>query len=119
MKASHLSIFLAGLVLIACSSNDPIPAQVQVSLDFSHVVDTQPLQFDQIIYKNALNQDFSIKTLKYFVSSFTLYKKNGDIVEFDDIHYIDARIPESLSLTLTKKIPTGEYTGISFILQGE
>ncbi len=117
MKIWHSLIFLLGATLLTTcqKSTEPEPATVDFTLHFRHVVDGQPLQLDQLIYKNALGQEYSIKTVKYFVSRFQLHKADNTIIELPGIHYVDIRLPETLSYTFAQKIPQGDYTGISFV----
>ncbi len=70
---------------------------------------------DQPIYTNAVGQQYSIKTVKYFVSRVTFHNSNGTDYVSPDIHYVDIRDTGTLSLTLTNKIPYGNYSGISFV----
>lgn len=114
----RLTVFLAsllGLLFIACDNDEPDPNSVTVNLQFNHLVDNVPVQLDQLIYKNALDQDFSIKTVKYFISGFKIHNPDGSTIDFDDIHYIDIREPATLSYIFEDKIPPGDYAGISYI----
>ena len=114
MRPIYFFIALMGF-FISCDKDEPNPNNIDVNLQFLHLVDNAPVELNQLIYKNALNQDFSIKTVKYFVSGFKLYKTDGSVLSFDDIHYIDIYDEESLNYTLTDKISGGDYSGISFI----
>ena len=115
MKTQLFFIALLGSIFFACNNNEPAPDNISVNLQFSHLVDNAPVQLDQLIYKNALDQEFSIKTVKYFISGFTIHKNDGTVISFDDIHYVDIRTSETLSYTLSKKIAPGDYAGISFV----
>jgi hypothetical protein len=116
MKNVGFLILLVGLVVASCkSTNDVNPNTAEVGLHFFHYVDGVPVQLDQLIYKNALDQQFSIKTIKYFISGVKLYKEDNTTVELSDIHYVDARTPETLSHIYSEKILPGNYTGLSFV----
>jgi hypothetical protein len=108
-------LFALTLAYLSSCSDDPDPNTVVVNLQLSHLVDNEALQLDQMIYTNAAGQEFSVKTLKYFISDFKVHKIDGGFIPFDDILYIDVREPESLLHTLSKKIAPGEYAGISFV----
>jgi len=116
MKGIRFFTLIIGLAIISCSPNDEaIPDNVDLKISFSQFVDGTPVQLDQIIYKNALDQQFSIKTIKYFISQVKLYKADNSVVEIPDIHFVDIRTPETLIYTFSEKIPVGDYTGISFV----
>jgi len=116
MKNVGFFILLIGLVLSSCKSDEDVnPNTAEVELHFFHYVDGVPVQLDQLIYENALDQQFSIKTIKYFISGVKLYKADNTTVELSDIHYIDVRKPETLSHIYSEKILSGNYTGLSFV----
>jgi hypothetical protein len=115
MRTSLVLLILFAIVQNSCNSNEEATPAVDITLSFNHLVDNEPVIMDDIRYKNALDQEFSIKTIKYFISEIKLYRKDGSALSFDDIHYIDQRTSETLYHTLSKKVPLGEYTGISFV----
>lgn len=116
MKRSFFFSVLLSMLIFSCNTNEKIePNNIEFNLGFSHVVDDSPVQLDQLIYKNALDQDFSIKTIKYFISEMKLYKADNSTLIFSDILYIDIRTAETLNYTFPGKIAEGEYTGISFV----
>ncbi|MEN8247869.1 MAG: MbnP family protein [Bacteroidota bacterium] len=109
-----ISIFL--FLLVGCK-DDPYdnPDKVALTFEFTHFVDGAPVAMDQLIYQNALEQDFSIKTIKYFISDVKLYKSDNTVISLNDIHYIDGRDSTTVSYTFTNKIHEGDYTKISFV----
>lgn len=116
MKTSIFLSLLLSLLIISCKTEENTnPNTVELNFKFSHLVDAAPVQLDQLIYKNALDQDFSIKTVKYFISEMKLYKADNTVIIFPDIYYVDIRTPETLNYTFSQKISTGDYTGISFV----
>jgi hypothetical protein len=116
MKFLRYLFLLPALLIFSCSDDDHVdPNLVDLTFNFTHLVDDVPVQLDQLIYKNTLNQEFSIKTVKYFISGIKLYKDDNCVIEAPDIHYVDIRTPETLTYLLSKKISIGDYTGISFV----
>ena len=103
------------MILLSCDNDTPGPNTVPVNLQFNHLVDNSSVQLDQLIYKNALDQDFSIKTIKYFISDITFHKSDGSKIAFEDILYVDVRTPETVMQTLATNLPVGDYSGISFV----
>lgn len=108
-------IIIAGLALFGCNGNEPTPNTVEVEINFDHLVDGEPVVYDQIIYQNALGQDFSIKTIKYFVTRLQFHEADGTSIIVSDEFYVDAREPERLVQSIGSKIPQGDYTGISLV----
>ena len=108
---------LSMLVLLAgCNSKETVdPNVVAVNLQFAHLVDGIDVTLDQVMYKNVLGQDYSVKTIKYFVSRVQLHQADNSTIDLDDIIYVDVRTPELLSQELSQKIPIGDYQGISFV----
>ena len=116
MKISIFLSLLFSLLIISCKTEENTnPNTVELNFNFSHLVDAAPVQLDQLIYKNALDQDFSIKTVKYFISALKLYKADNTVKIFSDIIYVDIRTPKTLNYTFASKISAGDYTGISFV----
>lgn len=117
MKASGFVMAVLVITLItACEENIKVDtATAEVTMLFDHLVDGNKVQLDNLIYKNALNQDYSIKTIKYFISGVRFHRLDQQSVELNDIHFVDIRDTESLSYVFEQKIPQGAYTGISFV----
>ncbi len=115
MRNSILLLILLALLQISCNPTEEATPTVDLTLSFNHLVDGEPVIMDDIRYSNALDQEFSIKTIKYFISEIKLYRKDGSTLAFNDIHYVDQRAAETLYHTLSEKVPLGEYTGISFV----
>jgi len=116
MKGLSVFAIIIGLSIVSCNNKEDVaPENLDFKINFTQLVDGVPVQLDQMIYYNALNQLFSIKTIKYFISDVKLYKADHSVIELPDIHYIDIRIPETLNYVFLEKIPAGDYTGISFV----
>ena len=116
MKGTIFFSLLLSLSIFSCNSNEKIePKSVEFNIDFSHLVDGSPVHLDQLIYKNALEQEFSIKTIKYFISEVKLHKADNSVIEFSDIHYVDIRMPETLNYVFSENVIEGEFTGITFV----
>ncbi|MCF6342879.1 MAG: hypothetical protein L3J31_08760 [Bacteroidales bacterium] len=108
-----LGLSLGTVLFISACKKDEITEQ-QLIFTFNHFVKTDAVEFDTIIYENAFGNPYSVATLKYFVSDFTLHLADGSTVLIDDEHYVDARDASTLTYTPQVKIPLGNYTGLSF-----
>lgn len=113
MRFTALAIFI---FLAACDNQETInPDVVTVNLHFRHLVDGSEVILDQVVYKNAIGQDYSVKTIKYFISRVQLHTDDNSTIDLDEIFYVDIRTPESLTQQFSRKIPAGSYRGISFV----
>ena len=83
------------------------------NVDFKAVVDLAPLQFDQP-YTNSLQETYSVKTFKYYISDIELTGSNSYKVSVNDCFLIDASNPASTSLSL--KAAPNKYDHISFTI---
>ncbi len=113
-----LILFLSFSVLLflsTCTSNSVAPDATTVTIGFVHLNNNQALELDNIKYINKVGQEYSIKTVKYFVSKITFHKEDGTAFVSPNIHYVDIRDSKTLSLELPEKIPYGTYSGISFV----
>ncbi|NOX46079.1 MAG: hypothetical protein GXO89_03780 [Chlorobi bacterium] len=94
---------------------DPVNKDATVLFTLNHNVNGEQLVFDSIQYQNASGNDYSVATLKYFVSNITFHSTNGSSFVIDGEHYVDAADPSTLNYSPNVKIPEGEYSSISFI----
>lgn len=120
IKNTILILVLIPLFLTSsCKNNkdnvNPVPASTQIEFSFEHSVGSKELNFNSIEYTNAFGNNYSVETLKYFVSDITLMKDDGTVVLIDEEHYVDAKDENTLLFKPETKIPTGEYLSISFI----
>ena len=121
MKFTLITLIIIALsctLFISCKNDTDdidINFDAQVHFVFSHHVGSETLAFDTIKYTNAAGNNYSVSTLRYFVSDFVLTKDDGSKVTFDEIHYIDGT--DESTFTFDPKIvtPAGEYTSLSFV----
>ncbi|MDX2359593.1 MAG: hypothetical protein QNK23_02225 [Crocinitomicaceae bacterium] len=85
------------------------------NFDFVHELDGSSFFYDTILYQHPAGQNYSVQTLKYFVSNIVLYKTNGDSVFIDIAHYVNARDAASTTFEYTESIENASYTGIAFV----
>ena len=121
MKNFYFWIIISSTILLAhCKSEIPDPvtptANTTVGISFNHLVNGLDVQLDSLMYQNANGDTFSIRTIKYFISSITFHRQGLSDIVLDDIHYVDQSITNSLDYICGNKIPSGSYTGISFTI---
>jgi hypothetical protein len=68
-----------------------------------------------IQYFNAFGNNYSVITLKYFVSDFRFYKADGGVVFVDEAFYIDAADATTMTFIPLSKLPLGDYNSVSFV----
>jgi hypothetical protein len=89
-----------------------------INLNFSFVNDNDSLLLDSCIYRNAAGNLYEVNDVQYFISKVMLVDENGSTLEISDnqgIHYVDIRIPSTLTWRIPDEIPTSNYQSISFV----
>ena len=89
-----------------------------ITLNFSFVVDNEPLRLDTCMYQNAAGNLYEVNDVQFFISHVRLETTSGEIVEIADnqgIHYTDIRIPGTLSWDIADILPADEYKSITFV----
>lgn len=119
MKKIALMLVMA-IVAFGCNKDDdnPTPKTATVTFDFTQNWDGKDVSkadFNKTTYTNAKGTFLSISKLRYLISRIELHKEDGTTVSFDDYQLIDLTDESSLTLTPALSIPTGSYTGISFV----
>jgi hypothetical protein len=86
-----------------------------IEMNFSHYVGNEVLKLDSVIYKNALNQDFSVTKFKYYIGNIVLSRRDGKPVAYNNYFLIDEEKPGSKKVVL-ENIPDGEYVSVNFTI---
>jgi hypothetical protein len=87
-----------------------------VSFEMENRVGTKALALDGTAYTTAAGETFTVSTLKYYISNIKLTKTDGSIYAAPgEYHLIDAAKPSSSSFTVSN-VPTGDYSGVSFVV---
>ena len=114
--AAILAALLGG-----CSSGQQADA-FPVGIEISHNVGAQPLRLDGAVYKTAAGDEFSVDHLRYYLSNVRLRKADGswfanpkDPQTSQGYFLVDAALKESSNF-LIGPVPSGEYTGIEFLV---
>lgn len=139
-KYSMKKLFLAPLFILLFAScakeqNDAPPyGSVSINLSYigelkvphkrwdaaldSFVIDTfvnvRPLVFDTLIFSKNFGEMFSISKLEYYISHITFWRGGNMVYSSREIHYIDARNPNS-TIRLNF-VPTGIYDKVAYFI---
>lgn len=85
-----------------------------LTLKFLHYADNKKLCLDSV-YKNELNQKFTLENFKYYISNFYLENSKGKKISYSEAFFINEDEETSKEIKL-KNIPVDEYISIGFIL---
>ena len=84
-------------------------------INFTHTVDGNALETDQMIYSNTASQNYSVQTLRYLLSDITLHSANGTSTLLDEVHFITISDPSTFNLDI-QDLNSANYTAISFTM---
>lgn len=111
-------VFLAALAwLSACKKDsDSAPTLGTVSFELANMVGAKPLALDGTAYATASGETFTVSTFKYYLSNIRFTKADGSTYAAPgEYHLVDAAKPASTSFTINN-VPSGDYTGVSFVV---
>lgn len=121
-----LSILLGMIFLVVsscCKDPEPDPDPGisgnvgKIHFDFDFMVDGMPLKIDTMMYINAAGNSYLVYDVQYFISRVTIYQAgiakvlNG----WENEHYIDTDIPNTMGWDVYDGIVPGEYDSINFV----
>jgi hypothetical protein len=113
----HQNISLFILVVLLILNNERGYSQNlqsnSIEINFAHYVGNENLKLDRMIYKNVLNQDFSVTKFKYYISDIVLSRKDGKPFVCNNYFLVDEKIPGSKKIVLDN-VPRGEYIAVQF-----
>ncbi len=102
------------LLVGACRKDANTQASANLKLQLKFNVDSSPLQFDTLLYRNADGQTYSVTHLEFFISNIVLHSAQGDVAS-DQVFYVNARRPNTNIIQLDH-LPARSYTGISCLI---
>ena len=116
-------LVIIGLAVMSCvKENAPYisqPAKVDnMTISFMHFVDGAPLQLDTLNYLTSAGNQYLVTDLQYFVSCIRLHQAGGKWIDINpdhEIHYVDARIPDTWQWVLAKTPKEVALDSISFV----
>lgn len=87
----------------------------KLNIEFKHIVDSQNLTLDTVQYFNKLGQPFYITKFKYYISNIELINDDGKNSLDKEEFLINEEEFTTKNISI-KKIKTGEYNHIRFIV---
>lgn len=104
------------ILAVSCKKDAKIEDKPSFKLEVitSYSIDSSALVFDSLMYTNAAGNIYSISKLEYYISKLILHKTSGDLT-YDQVWYINAE-GTLFNGFEAGEIPSGDYTGISFLI---
>ncbi len=114
-----IGLLIVTFTIASCCTGNPEPEfqTGKLKLEFTHQIDGQEIIFDSLMYVNEAGNNYMVNEIQYFISDVTLHKNDGSTLLLDrweDIHYIDTDIEESITYAFADEIDIGEFNRLSF-----
>ena len=113
MKNLFLIITIISLISVACKKAED--CNYNLTISFTHTIDENPLEINQIIYTNAAGENYNIQTLRYLISNITLHSDNGSSVLLDEVHFVTISDTSTFNLTIPD-LNKPNFSAISFTM---
>ena len=82
-------LYLIPLIIffISCEKND---SSTNLTIHFNHTDNSSnSLELDSTSYLNSSSQSYTVNRLWYLISDLKLHNSNGELVDIEDIHFVD------------------------------
>ncbi|WP_337043917.1 MbnP family protein [Emticicia sp. 17c] len=112
-----IALFVA-FAIVSCQKEDEINPNDKntVTLEFDNRVGDQKLVLGTTSAKNALNEDFTVTRLNYFVSNISLKNENGTVVKFPNKYFLVKHSDPNSWLIKLEDVPAGNYNEVSYMI---
>lgn len=109
-------VFSLSVLFVACD-NDPAP-RGGVKVEFDNIVGNKNLVLNGVTYTNASGENFTVTSLKYYVSNFKFTRADGSVFTFpkDESYFLIKEDTKASQMVSLPQVPYGEYTGIEFVV---
>jgi len=92
------------------------PGTGSVSFAIANMVGTKALALDGTAYATPSGETFTVQKFKYYLSNLRFIRADGSTYAAPgEYHLVDAATASSTSFTVSD-VPTGNYTGVSFVV---
>ncbi len=121
MRINVVLVFIIGILFLFqfCDTNSPEPESTtgKVKIEFAHRVDGENLVYDSLAYLNDAGNKYLVNEIQYFISDVYLINESDNKIylnNWNDIHYVDSDIKETLSVIFNESIEKGTYISVGF-----
>lgn len=87
-----------------------------ITLEFDNYVGGTKLKLGNVLYKNALGEEFTVSTFNYFVSNIKLTKSNGAVVNVPNTYFLVRAVDPASQLIQLTGVPQADYTALTFTI---
>lgn len=113
-------LVIFSILIISCEKEEQTALEnAQVTFQFKHLYKSQAFEIrsdNQLIYTNELQNNWNVKSLKYYISKIIIYKEDGTAYDVNMYKFINLPEPNtSVPDYILKDVPDGRYTRMSFI----
>ena len=121
-KILFSALAISILSFSSCKDDDDVedlvtvPGDYTATINLTQYVNDSALQMNTMghPYENAMMQKFKVTKLQYLISDVTFTKDDGTKIIDGGYHYVTLSDTASLTYTLSRKIPAGSYSSVSF-----
>lgn len=120
MIMGRVSILLFVVCIVWGCRKRPDPVETlpsgKLQISVAHVCGNEPMRLKDTWYKNAAGESFRINIYKYFLSNFSIGKKDGSAYAVPESYFlVDEAQSSSKNLDLNG-IPEGSYEFVEFVI---
>ena len=95
-----LCSFALIIFFISCEKND---SSTNLTLHFNHTENNSNLlELDSTSYLNSSSQSYTVNRLWYLISDLKIHSLNGELVDIEDIHFVDVKNRETIVIDYGK-----------------
>lgn len=96
--------------------NEPIDSTGKLDLHITNVVNGIPLALSTGSYTNPNGDEFTLNSLKYYISNIQLTSVDGFVYKQSESYYLTDQSNASTLELVIGKVPQGNYKSISFLI---
>jgi len=115
MRLSKLLFLLIICILFISCNNHEKNGSLEIC--FTHTIDENPIQFNQLIYTNKAGNQYQVNEVKFFISRLFLMDISGKSIEIkqnNGIYYVDCSLEKTLHWKINE-VPQKKYAAVSFV----
>lgn len=106
------------LALAGCSksSDNRRSGNNSIQISISSVVNGHPLVLKDSTYHNAIGEAFTVTTLRYYLSNFSLTTASGSVTPLPNTYFLVNEADSDSRTLLITGVPNDAYTALNFLI---